>query len=62
MSAYRDELCERLTRDGAQSTAKWFIEMVATGRILPRDFSELEWKFWDDIVDGYEKWRTKRLN
>ena len=62
MSAYHDELCERLIRDGIQPTAAWFITMVAEKRIASRDFSELERKPWSDIADHYEKWLRERMN
>ncbi len=63
MSAYHDELCERLLRDGVQPTAAWFIELVAEQKIRSCDFSELEWKFMRDIERAYSKWqRNRRLN
>jgi len=64
MSAHHDELRARLSRgDDIELTAVWSIEQLATDPTIGlRYLSELEWRFWRDIVESYERWRKARLN
>ncbi len=59
MSAFERELLERIDGDGAQSAARWLIELVASGALDWPDMSPFEREFWKQIVAAYRSGSTK---
>lgn len=59
MSKYASELYRRIASgDSLQKTAEWYIKCIANEpKIQDADFSPLERSFWNDIVEGYARWR-----
>jgi hypothetical protein len=60
MSAYEHKLREMIATDGREAAAAWFIEMLAKQKILTPDLSEMELKFFLEIVHRYEEWLKDR--
>ena len=62
MSEYDEELRQRILRgDDIPSVRRWFVEKMAKSpQIKLSDFTELEFKFWKDIVENYRAWEASR--
>jgi hypothetical protein len=50
-----------LRGDPIPSVRMWFIERMAESPdVKLSDFTELEFKFWKDIVENYTAWQANR--